>query len=123
MEVTQKWVNLGLLVGSGIAFLFLSQALQLVWDLSRLPVPQGWVVGPPSLISFGLASVAGFVTRRQPRANSFLNEVALELSKVTWPGRKETVASTGVVLVLVAIASVILFLLDALWGTVARGFL
>lgn len=42
----------------------------------------------------------------------FLREVKTELRKVTWPPRKQTVASTGVVLGLVAIISLFLGLVD-----------
>jgi preprotein translocase subunit SecE len=40
-------------------------------------------------------------------------EVRIELLKVNWPSRKETVASTAVVLVLVLLVSAYLGLVDA----------
>jgi preprotein translocase subunit SecE len=42
----------------------------------------------------------------------FLREVKIELKKVTWPSRKETMASTVVVIVLVMIVSAFLGLVD-----------
>jgi len=42
----------------------------------------------------------------------FFREVRVELKKVTWPTRKETVASTSVVLVTVIIISFFLGLVD-----------
>ena len=42
----------------------------------------------------------------------FLNETKNELKKVTWPPRKEAVASTVVVLVIVFIIALFLFLVD-----------
>lgn len=42
----------------------------------------------------------------------FLREVRMELKKVTWPSRRETLASTSVVIVLVIIAAVFLGLVD-----------
>jgi preprotein translocase subunit SecE len=42
----------------------------------------------------------------------FLREVKIELKKVTWPSRKETMASTVVVIILVMIVSVFLGLVD-----------
>lgn len=120
---TQKWVNLSLLLGSAIVFLFLSKLTIAVWDLSRLPILEEWPVEPPYLIGFGIAVGVGLWVRRNDRANNFLNEVALELSRVTWPARKETVASAGVVVVLIGIAALILFLIDTLWGTMIRGVL
>ena len=42
----------------------------------------------------------------------FFHEVKAELKKVNWPTRKETVASTSVVLVIVLIIAVFLFIVD-----------
>ena len=46
------------------------------------------------------------------RVRQFLNESKAELKKVTWPTRKQAFASTAVVLVVVAIISVYLSLVD-----------
>ena len=40
------------------------------------------------------------------------HEVKAELKKVNWPTRKETIASTSVVLVIVLIIAVFLFIVD-----------
>jgi preprotein translocase subunit SecE len=42
----------------------------------------------------------------------FVKEAWQELKKVNWPGRKETLGGTGVVLILVIIISVFLGLID-----------
>ncbi len=42
----------------------------------------------------------------------FLREVKIELKKVSWPSRKETMASTVVVIILVIIVSAFLGLVD-----------
>jgi preprotein translocase subunit SecE len=42
----------------------------------------------------------------------FLREVKIELKKVTWPTRKQTMGSTVVVLILVAIISLFLGMVD-----------
>jgi preprotein translocase subunit SecE len=42
------------------------------------------------------------------KVKSFLESVKLELTKVTWPTRKETVATTGVVVVIILLISVYL---------------
>ncbi len=46
------------------------------------------------------------------RSKQFLSEVVRELKQVTWPNRKETLGTTGVVLVLVIIVSIYLGLVD-----------
>ncbi|MBW2622118.1 MAG: preprotein translocase subunit SecE [Deltaproteobacteria bacterium] len=47
------------------------------------------------------------------KTRQFFREVRIELLKVNWPSRKETIASTAVVLVLVIIISAYLGLVDA----------
>ncbi len=42
----------------------------------------------------------------------FVKEAWQELKKVNWPGRKETLGGTGVVLILVVIISIFLGLID-----------
>ena len=42
----------------------------------------------------------------------FLREVRIELKKVTWPSRKETIAATGMVIVLSVLVAFFLGLLD-----------
>ena len=42
----------------------------------------------------------------------FFYEVKAELKKINWPTRKETIASTSVVLVIVLIIAVFLFIVD-----------
>ena len=51
---------------------------------------------------------------RQYWGNSvqFVKEAWQELKKVTWPGRKETLGGTGVVLLLVVLISIYLGLID-----------
>jgi preprotein translocase subunit SecE len=46
------------------------------------------------------------------RAAQFLREVKVELKKVTWPSRKQTIGSTAVVIVIVLIISLFLGLVD-----------
>jgi preprotein translocase subunit SecE len=45
-------------------------------------------------------------------AREYLREVIVELKKVIWPSRKETLGSTAVVLVIVGLAAVFLGIVD-----------
>ena len=54
------------------------------------------------------------------RAVEFLREVKIELKKVTWPTRKQTLGSTAVVIVLVMIISVFLGLVDVSLGNLVQ---
>ncbi len=43
---------------------------------------------------------------------TFISEVRQEVSKVTWPSRKETMVTTGMVFVMVALVALFFFLVD-----------
>ena len=45
-------------------------------------------------------------------AQQFFREVRVELKKVTWPSRKETIASTSVVLITVFLVGIYLGIVD-----------
>lgn len=68
-----------------------------------------------ALAIVALAIVAGFVglQTEQGRAfNQLRKDAAIELRKVVWPTRQETVQTTLIVLVFVVIVALILFLMD-----------
>jgi preprotein translocase subunit SecE len=48
------------------------------------------------------------------KVRQFLREVKSELKKIAWPGRKETIASTVVVIVIVLIVCVYLGIVDVI---------
>ncbi len=48
------------------------------------------------------------------RTRGFLTDVKVELKKVSWPSRQDTMSSTGVVLVVVFIISFYLGVIDIL---------
>ena len=50
----------------------------------------------------------------------YLREVRQEVSKVTWPSKKETFTTSGIVLVVISIAAVILMLLDQFFAFLVR---
>jgi len=52
---------------------------------------------------------------RKPESRQYANEVAEELSKVSWPDRKEVTSSTTVVLFYTLFATVFFALMDQFW--------
>ena len=50
----------------------------------------------------------------------YLREVRQEVSKVTWPSKKETFTSAGIVLIVISIAAVILMLVDQFFSLLVR---
>jgi preprotein translocase subunit SecE len=54
------------------------------------------------------------------KLKSFLESVKIELGKVTWPTRKETIATSGVVVVIVFIISIYLGACDIVLAKLMR---
>jgi preprotein translocase subunit SecE len=50
----------------------------------------------------------------------YLREVRQEVSKVTWPSKKETFTTSGIVMVVISIAAVILMLFDQFFAFIVR---
>ncbi len=123
MNPNKKYLDLGLGVLALIVWAMLRQLFMLGWDLLRLPVYESLPVGIPDILAFVLAMIAFVVLKRNAKVTEFGLEVISELSKVTWPTRKETVVSTGVIIVMVGIASLLMFVIDTVWGTLTRSFL
>jgi preprotein translocase subunit SecE len=69
---------------------------------------------------FPVAGVLGVAVAiyywRKPDARKYADEVAEELSKVTWPTRKEVTNSTTVVVLTTLFATVFFALMDRFWG-------
>lgn len=54
------------------------------------------------------------------KVKSFLESVKIELGKVTWPTRKETIATTGVVVVIIFLISIYLGACDLVLAKLMR---
>jgi preprotein translocase subunit SecE len=74
---------------------------------------------PKDELIYVAAAVIGVLTSlyywRKPEARKYATEVAEELSKVTWPTRKEVVNSTTVVLFYTVFATIFFALMDQFW--------
>jgi len=64
--------------------------------------------GKPRTPRFSLPPLKTYINK----ARVFLGEVVTELKLTTWPNRKETLGTTGVVLVLVIVIAIYLGLVD-----------
>ena len=65
----------------------------------------GWLVGFCSI---------GFFTRNGQQIYLFFNEAKIELQKVVWPNRQETVQTTTIVMIMVSVMGFILWAIDSL---------
>jgi preprotein translocase subunit SecE len=111
----QKWVNLSYLaVAILFGYMIFSMAGKIVgaYDLEAR-------VRNIELILRGVSLVAGTIfflaLYRHEQANQYMNEVMVELSRVTWPTQKDTISATVVVIIMVVISGIILGFLDYLW--------
>ena len=53
-------------------------------------------------------------------ATEFIQQVRQELSRVTWPTRKETLVTTAMVFAMVVLAAIFFFLVDQVLALVMR---
>ncbi|HPQ80411.1 MAG TPA: preprotein translocase subunit SecE [bacterium] len=122
MQRSQKTVSLIYLFCGFLTWMIARELVATIWVAAGIPMPIDWMISPPDIVAAGAGILTFVLLVRSTRVNEFTNEVITELSRVVWPARKETMMSTGVVSVLVAICALIFFLFDMLWGAVVRIF-
>lgn len=66
------------------------------------------------LVVVGVALAIAAQTEKGRTAITFIREARTEVRKVVWPTRKETMQTTGMVLVVVVIVAIFLWMLDGL---------
>ena len=71
-----------------------------------------------TLVLFGVAGVIFIRSSQGDRFVHFLKETRIELRKVIWPTRQETLKTTGIIMVAVIVVAIFLWIIDALftWG-------
>jgi preprotein translocase SecE subunit len=111
----QKWVNLSYLATAALlGYLVFTLSAKIVgtYDLETRLHNVGLII---QIASVAIAAIAFWILYSNDNANQFMNEVMLELSRVTWPTQKETTSATIVVIIMVLISGAILGLLDYFW--------
>ncbi len=63
-----------------------------------------------------IASLIFFKTPQGKRLAAFTKETKIELRKVVWPTRDETVKTTGMIMVAVVIVAIFLWIVDAFFS-------
>ena len=119
---TRRYVYASYFVGA-IAITFLvSKALEFGW--LRLQAwkpavgePRDEIVMPASAL---IGAAAAVYYWRRTRARQLAEEVATEMSKVTWPTRTEVTNGTFVVIVTTVVSTVFFALMDKFWGFVTN---
>ena len=65
----------------------------------------------------------GMKTMPRTSPNELIRQVRQEVSKVTWPTRKETAVTTGMVFVMVAVMAVFFLIVDQILSSGVRAIL
>ena len=84
-------------------------------SVDAVPEPNATLI---SVASGLIAFIAAVIAYRSKKVHTFVVEVCVELSKVTWPTRKETWSQTIVVVIVSIIAAIILGVFDGIWSTI-----
>ncbi len=72
------------------------------------------------LVVVGLAVMIAYQTVAGRRVWRFASDAKVEVRKVVWPSRQETVQTTLIVFVVVLIMGIILWLFDMMLGAILR---
>jgi preprotein translocase SecE subunit len=119
---TQRFVYAAYFAGAiGIAFI-MSKALDFGWYKAQsyrpsLGEPREEIVMPLAALIGAGAAVYYWV---RTRARELAEQVAAEMSKVTWPNRTEVTNGTVVVIVTTLVSTVFFALMDRFWGFVSN---
>lgn len=82
-----------------------------------------WIRVLGLLITAGIGVLIAAQSTRGRTLISFLQAANVELRKVVWPTRQETLQTTLIVLVVVMIVGIMLWLIDMFFGWVVRGLI
>jgi preprotein translocase SecE subunit len=116
----QKWVNLSYFAVAfllGYVIFSLSTHVIGAYDLEAKFHNVELVM---RIVSVVAGAILFAVLYRHDEANQFMNEVMVELSRVTWPTQKETSSGTVVVIVMVIISGFLLGFFDYFWTTLLK---
>ena len=71
-----------------------------------------------TLFLFGIAVTVFIKSSQGDRFVHFLKETRIELRKVVWPTRQETIKTTGIIMIAVIVVAIFLWIIDAFftWG-------
>ena len=116
----QKWVNLVFtavaIMVAAILFVGFSK-IAAIYNLESSVKSIDLVI---RLGSIALGAVLGLGLFLNNSSNAFMNEVVLELSRVTWPATKDTTNATVWVILFVLIAGAVLGAFDSLWAWIIK---
>jgi preprotein translocase subunit SecE len=119
----QKWVNLSYLVVAalvGFIFFTLSQKFTGAYEIEARVRNIEMIL---RIAAIAIGAILFLVLFKNDKANQFMNEVVVELTRVTWPTQRETTSATFIVIIMVLISGVFLGFLDYMWTIGVQGLI
>lgn len=116
----QKWVNL---IFTGVAILFATVAFVGLSKITAVYNLESSFKQIDLIIRFGsilMGAILGFGLYLNNQSNAFMNEVVLEMSRVTWPASKETTNATIWVVLFVLVVGALLGAFDSLCAWIIK---
>src|SRR4051812_2347992 len=104
----QKWVNLSYLAAAllfGYVVFSMTGKIVGAYDLETRIKSIDLILRGISIVAGGLLFLGLY---KNKQANQLMNEVMLELARVTWPTQKETTSATFIVVIMVVISGLVL---------------
>ena len=116
----ERWVQFAYAACAITLAWFLIKSSTAVWTIladtvDSVPEPNATVIAAAAGVISLVVAVAAY---RSSKVHTFVVEVCVELSKVSWPTRKETWSQTVLVIIVSVIAAVILGVFDAMWSQI-----
>lgn len=111
-----KPVHLIYLVGGLLGFVLLKWTGDWIWGYFTRTPDEFTVICFAATVSL----VGGIYLYRKEESYNLVNEVAVELKKVTWPTAQEVKVSTIVVVFMTLLAAFILGFFDAVWSKLTQ---
>lgn len=96
-----KWLSVVLLLSIGIVSFYTLEYSLLIR-----------VVG--LLVIVAIVAVIAFSTTKGQKTKTFIRDTNIEVRKVVWPTRQETIQMTGIVIVMVIILALFIWAVDSL---------
>jgi preprotein translocase subunit SecE len=107
LDTVKLIIAVGIIVGAILGFYYLDAYSQLLRVLGLLAM-------------MGLAALLAYQTAMGKSVWDFASASKMEVRKVVWPSRQETVQTTLIVFVMVLFMGVVLWLFDMMLGAILR---
>jgi preprotein translocase SecE subunit len=117
MENVSRYVSIAYIVLGVIVAWVLAQSFELLLGLAG-PAADPVLVADLKLSALlGLVASVGLIVgiNKSERASTYVNEVAMEMTKVAWPTSDEVKKSSWTVISVAVIVAVFIFLTDLFW--------